>query len=212
LRVRVQNPNPFSLLGFFLYYFDVPVVKRKILDLRNLEYPKFLSLLSYSVRNSPGIVEALIKPQQLEPIVKWSSESGNKILEKATEKVVLQRGKGFHGVCLNEKLSFYLTGIKLHTKEFLLRLFNKHPDYLINFISIPEGIRGIELAKNLGFHFEVLPSPKEVERYCGFALGFKDLKEAENCFLSLLEKKIGVETVFKRNKSGYRFIKKAWEV
>ncbi len=171
-----------------------------------------MSLISFSVRNSPTEVEALIKPSQLETIVKWASESGNRILEKREDKVVLKRGKGFHGVCLNEKISFYLTGIKLHTKEFFLKLLNKHPVFFINFVSIAEGLKGIDNARRLGFKFEVLPSPKEVEKYCGFALGFMGLEEAEKCFYALLDNKIGVETIFKRNGKGYTFIKKAWEV
>jgi len=182
-------------------------------DLRTLNYPKYLSLLSFSVRNSlKGKVEAIVKPEQLEFIEKWCTESGNKLLDKKLNKVVIQRGNGFHGICFNERITFYLTGIKLHVKEFIFKLLNRQPDYFINFISIREGIEGINLGRRLGFNFEVMPSPKEVEKYCGFALGFYKFEEAEKCFFELLNNRIGVETMFKRNKAGFEIIKKAWEV
>ena len=185
----------------------------RVLDLTSLKYPKNLAFLSYNVRKlKPGeTLKVKCNPEDLKSIENWCKETGN-VLKTNGKLLEICRGKGFHGVCLNEKLSFYLTGAKLHLKEYLLRFFGKYPPYLFNFVSINEGLRGIEFLKRKGFAFEVLPSPKEVEAYCGFAVGFRNLKECEEAFKNLLELKVGVETIFKRNKKGFETLKGAWEI
>jgi len=186
----------------------------KVLDLTALEYPKNLAFLSYNVRRlKPGkSLKVKGNPEGLKDIKRWCEETGNLLKVLSCNLAEIQRGKGFHGVCLNEKLSFYFTGAKLHIKEHLLKFFGKYPPYLFNFVSLKEGLKGIRILKREGFEFEVLPSPKEIESYCGFAVGFKNLKSCEFAFRKLLEERVGVETLFRRNGKGFEILKRSWEI
>jgi len=182
-------------------------------DVRGLEYPKNLALVSHSIRPLKGgdLLEVIHEGEFSKILRRWSKESGNPIKVSEENRTLIERGKGFHGVCLGEKISFYLTGVKLHAKEFLFKVLGKYPPYLFNFVSIPEGVRGIGLLKQTPFRFEVLPSPKEVEGYCGFAVGFKDLETCKGAFEYLLSQKVGVEKIFKREGEKYTLVKGAWE-
>jgi hypothetical protein len=182
------------------------------LNISHLEFPRNLALLSRRVKESKpgGVIKVLHKPDEGRIIKEWCDETGNLFKPLSPTLSEVQRGKGFHGVCLNEKLSFYLTGAKLHLKEYLLKFFGKYPPYLFNFISIRCALRGMETLKREGFEFTVLPSPKEVEGYCGFAVGFKDLKTCTEAFNRLLENKIGVEVIFKPSGGRFEIIKTAW--
>ncbi len=183
------------------------------LDIRRLEFPKDLALLSRKVKGltPKGVVEVFHAPQQLERIKNWCSETGNALKEYSAERSVVERGKGFHGVCLGEKISFYLTGAKLHLKEYLLKVWGKYPPYLFNFISVPEAQKGLDILKTLGGDFTVLPSPKEVEGYCGFAVGFNDYRTCEGFFRELLLRNVGVEAIFQKVEGGFKILKGAWE-
>ena len=186
----------------------------RILDLTPLEYPKNIAFLSYNVRRLKPKERLKVKchPRQVEDIKRWCQETGNLLKKEENNLLEIERGRGFHGVCLNEKLSFYLTGAKLHLKELFLGLFNRYPSFLFNFVSIKEGIRGIRTLKELGFQFTTLPSPREIEFYCGFAVGFEELSEAQRAFFALLEDGFGVETLFRRKNRGFEILLKAWEV
>ena len=183
------------------------------LDIRRLEFPKDLALLSRQVKELPpkGVVEVFHSPQQLERIKNWCSETGNILKEHSPERSILEKGKGFHGVCLGEKVSFYLTGAKLHLREYLLKFRGKYPPYLFNFISIPEAQKGLKILENLTEDFTVLPSPKEVESYCGFAVGFNDYQACERFFKELLLRGVGVEVIFQKVEKGFKTLKGAWE-
>lgn len=184
------------------------------LDIRYLEFPKDLALLSRKVKETPpkGVVEVIHSPLQVERIKKWCSETGNVLKDHSPERSVIERGKGFHGVCLGEKVSFYLTGVKLHLREYLLKFWGKYPPYLFNFISIAEAQRGLGILKDLKGDFVVLPSPKEVEGYCGFAVGFKDYQTCERVFRKLLQQRVGVEVIFQKVGSSFKILKGAWEL
>lgn len=183
------------------------------LDITLLEFPKNLALVSRKVKESSpkSIVRVYHPPEVGKLIEKWCKQTGNTFRSIYPTLSEVERGKGFHGVCLNEKLSFYLTGLRLHLKEYLLRFMGKYPPYLFNFISIDCALRGMEFLEKEGFEFTILPSPKEVEGYCGFAVGFKDSKTCIKGFNTLLENKIGVEVIFKQVKGGFEIIKTAWE-
>jgi len=184
------------------------------IDISFFPPPVFLSLVSYKVKRlKPNqFLEVKFKPDQLEGLKKWSLETNNR-LEVLNENLCrVVRGKGFHGVCFNEKISFYLTGVKLHIKEFLLKSSRKYPTYLVNFISIPEGERAIEKLKRVDIKAVVLPAPKEIEGYCGFALGFFDQKEAFEVFSKLLKEGIGVEALFKKEGGSFKKLVGAWEI
>jgi TusA-related sulfurtransferase len=185
----------------------------KTINVEGLEYPKNLAWVSHNIRPLKGgeILEVFHKEDFVPVLQRWSEETGNPIKEQEKNRTLLVRGKGFHGVCLSEKLSFYLTGVKLHAKEFLFKLTGKYPPFLFNFVSINEGLKGIEVLKSSPFSFEVLPSPKEVEGYCGFAVGFKDLETCQRVFEFLLTQKVGVEKIFRKEGKGYKILKGAWE-
>ena len=181
--------------------------------IRHLDFPKDLALVSRIVKGLKPreVLEVLHSPQQEEEIKKWCLETGNVLKEQSPERSLVVRGKGFHGVCLGEKISFYLTGVKLHLREYLLKFWGKYPPYLFNFISINEALKGLEILKNLKGDYVVLPAPKEVEGYCGFAVGFDDYQTCEGTFKKLLDQKVGVEVIFQRRGKNYEILKGAWE-
>jgi hypothetical protein len=185
----------------------------KIIDLIPLEYPKDLALLSFNVKRLKPKQELVVKinPQRLENYLKWAAESGNKVEPMEENLIKVVRGKGFHGICLGEKISFYALGVKLHLKEFLFKLTGKYPPYLVNFVSINEGFRTVEKLKDFlsNREYEILPAPKEVEGYCGLVVGFNELKDAEEFFNKALANRCGVEILF-RSKD-FQILKKAWE-
>jgi len=182
-------------------------------EIHLLEFPKDLALISRKVKSlKPGEKVWVFHTQsQRDRLKKWCSETGNIFENQSPERSVVIRGKGFHGVCLNEKISFYLTGVKLHLKEYLLKFARKYPPFLFNFISTTEAQKGLELLEKLGWEFVVLPSPKEVEGYCGFAVGFRDYPSCERSFKELLNQKVGVEVIFRKGERGFEILKGAWE-
>jgi hypothetical protein len=187
-----------------------------ILDLRPFQtsYPHFIAFLSFHIRklNPQEKIKIFYHPLQKEKLWKWSQETGNKILWKNNNYAEVIRGKGHHGICLTEKISFYAWGIKLHLREFLINILDKYPQFLINFVSLKEGLRSINQLKALIKDSEglVLPSPREIEGYCGFAVGFYSLPTAKKFFFTAIEKGYGVETLFKGKT--FEIILKSWEV
>ncbi len=186
----------------------------EVIDIRNLPPYGFVAYVSHRVRGlKPGqTLEVLLLEDQLEGLKRWSEETAN-ILEILDEgRVRIKRGKGFHGVCLSQKVEFYLWGIKLHSEEFFLKLTGKYPKFFINFVSINEGLRAIREIKRDKIRARIVPSPKEVEGYCGFAMGFYSEEKCFKTFRELLNRGIKVETIFKHDGENFLILKGAWEI
>ncbi len=142
----------------------------------------------------------------------WCLETGNKLIsfeEKDGEYVaVIERGKGFHGEGLVEKIKFIALGVKLHILQYLLEILpNKKPKYLISFVSIAEGLRADKWLKEKGIqNYVMLPVPDEIYEYCGLVYGFKKKEDALNVYKLLKENKFGVESIHKVEKSNYPIV------
>ncbi len=186
----------------------------KKVDVSPLEPPKGVSLVSHLTKGLKPKEHLLVvcREEHLPHLKRWSKETSNPIEEVEKNLLKVVRGKGFHGVCLGEKLSFYWTGVKLHTKELLFKLTGNYPRFLINFVSLREGERAIKLLTEEGFRFETLPAPKEIEGYCGFACGFKEKEAALEAFKFLAERKLGVEAIFEKTPEGFKRLLGLWEI
>ncbi len=105
---------------------------------------------------------------------------------------------------LSEKIFFIATGIRLHAKEYFLRLTGlfKGYDYCISFPSIPEGLKAEKELK--GFKAVSIPIPDEIFQECGVGILVKDDKELGRLLNHLKERGILVSGVFKRE--GERFV------
>jgi TusA-related sulfurtransferase len=81
--------------------------KTKTIDVRSFEYPKNLAFVSHNIRPlKSGEALEVLHGEDFVPILRrWSKETGNPIKEQEKNRTLLVRGKGFHGVCLSEKLS-----------------------------------------------------------------------------------------------------------
>ncbi len=177
-------------------------------DLKRLAFLSF-----HTKRLKKGEKLSVFFPEHFgEKLKRWCSETGNKLLELERNRALIERGKGFHGVCLGEKLGFYADGVKLHTFELLLKLAGKYPPYLVNFVSLNEGRRALPLLKTLGVRCKLLPAPKEFEGYCGYALGFYSEKEALGVFEELYKNAIGVESVYEKAPEGFKRLISLWEL
>ncbi len=176
----------------------------RVIDIRNMFCPTPLAHLSRELKKVPvgAKVKVLANDKGFERDIKvWAHDTGNRLisLEKkdGEYEAILERGKGWHGDTLWEKIKFYAVGIKLHLIMYLLEIFKpKKPKYLITFISIPEGFRAIEFLEKKGItDFIALPVPDEIYEYCGIVIGFKNKKRALDVFNLLKENGFGVEDV-----------------
>ena len=96
-----------------------------------------------------------------------------------------------------EKLFFIATGIRLHTKEYFLRLSGlfKTYDYCIAFPSIPEGLKAEKYLK--GFKAVSIPIPDEIFEGCGVGVLVKE-EDKDRLLKYFREKGVLVSGVFKR--------------
>jgi hypothetical protein len=104
---------------------------------------------------------------------------------------------------LGEKLFFIATGVRLHAKEYFLRLtglFDKY-DYCISFPSIPEGLKAEKYLK--GFRAVSIPIPDEIFEGCGVGVLVKE-EELKLLLEKLKKEGVLVSGVFKRE--GKRFV------
>ncbi len=178
--------------------------KLKEVDVRGLFCPSPLVFVSKEL-NKIKVGEKLKiiadAPNFDKDIKIWCHDTGNKLinLKKSGDEyiAIIERGKGWHGDTLIEKIKFYAIGVKLHLLMYLLEIFkNKKPRYLISFISIPEGFRAIDYLRERGIEdFIVLPVPNEIYEYCGVVIGFKSKKRAIEIFKELRNRNFGVQDI-----------------
>ena len=175
----------------------------KELDVRGLFCPLPLTYISRELKNIPvgERLKVIADDKAFGKDVKiWAFESGNKLVELKKENgyyiAIIERGEGFHGESLLEKIKFISVGIKLHILQYLLKLFRKEPKYLITFVSIPEGFRADKWLKKKGIKdYVVLPVPDEIYPYCGLVFGFKNQKRAIEIYNLLKENNFAVEDI-----------------
>ena len=97
-----------------------------------------------------------------------------------------------------EKVFFIITGVRLHLKEYFLRLtglFNRY-SYCLSFPSIPEGLRAEKELR--GFKAVSIPIPDEIFEGCGVGVLVRDEAELQRLLKHLESKGIMVSGVFKR--------------
>jgi len=97
-----------------------------------------------------------------------------------------------------ERVFFVLTGIRLHLKEYFLRLtglFNRY-SYCLSFPSIPEGLKAEKELK--GFKAVSIPIPDEIFEGCGVGVLVRDGEELQRLLKHLENRGIMVSGVFKR--------------
>ncbi len=173
------------------------------LDVRGMFCPMPIVYVSRALKDIPvgERIRVIADDKAFEKDIKiWAEETGNKIVDFRKEEdkyvAVIERGKGFHGRTLKEKIGFILTGIKLHILMYLLKFIKKEPKYLITFASIPEGFRADKWLKEQKIKdYVVLPVPDEIYPYCGVVFGFKSKKRAEEIYTYLKENGFLVEDI-----------------
>ena len=105
-----------------------------------------------------------------------------------------------------EKVFFIATGVRLHLKEYFLRLtglFKKY-DYCISFPSVQEGLKAEKCIK--GFKAVSIPIPDEIFEGCGVGILVK-AEDKDRLLKHLKEKNILVSGVFKRNGNSFVEVK-----
>ena len=104
---------------------------------------------------------------------------------------------------LRERVFFIATGIRLHVKEYFLRITGlfKGYDYCISFPSIPEGLKAEKHLK--GFRAVSIPIPDEIFEGCGVGVLVKE-EDLDKLLNYLKEKGVLVSGIFKRE--GERFV------
>jgi hypothetical protein len=107
-----------------------------------------------------------------------------------------------------EKLFFILTGVRLHAKEYFLRLsgFWGRYRYCLSFPTIPEGLKAEKELK--GFKAVSIPIPDEIFQGCGVGVLVKDEEELERLLKHFKERGILVSGVFKREGKGFVEVKR----
>lgn len=174
-------------------------------DTRGLFCPLPLTLVSKKLKEVPvgERIKILADDKAFKKDIEiWSFETGNKLIEFREEDgyyvAIVERGKGFKGEKLWDKIKFISLGVKLHIiKHILDFLPSKKPKYLLTFVSVAEGIRANNylMQKNLVNSYVMLPVPKEIYPHCGLVFGFRDKNEAIKVYNLLKDGKFAVEDI-----------------
>ncbi len=131
----------------------------------------------------------------------WCFETGNRLVDfkeiEGCYQALIQRGSGFHGDSLREKIGFIRLGIKVHISQIITRLIPiATPGYLITFVSIGEGQRAHRFLKAQGFGgYCLLPVPHEIYPHCGLVFGFAKKERALRNFRVLRDASYAVEDI-----------------
>ncbi|MGC9007182.1 MAG: sulfurtransferase TusA family protein [Sulfurihydrogenibium sp.] len=173
-------------------------------DTRGLFCPLPLTLVSRKLKEIPvgARLKVLADDKAFKKDIEiWSFETGNKLIEFKEENnyyvAIIERGKGFKGESIIDKIKFISLGVKLHFIKHLLDLvpFNK-PKYLLTFVSVAEGIRADKFLKEKNINnYIMLPVPKEIYPHCGLVFGFKSKEDALRIYDLLKENKFAVEDI-----------------
>lgn len=181
-------------------------------DTRGLFCPLPLTLVSRKLKEMP-VGEKLIVMADDKAFKKdieiWAFESGNKLLDFREENgyyvAIIERGKGFKGEKLIDKVKFIALGVKLHfTKHIVDVIPYKKPKYLITFVSVSEGVRADKfLQKHNTNSYVRLPVPKEIYPHCGIVFGFYSKDRAFEVYDFLKKNKFAVEDVYEIKRGSY---------
>jgi TusA-related sulfurtransferase len=181
-------------------------------DTRGLFCPLPLTLVSRKLKEIPVGEKLMVMADDKafkKDIEIWSFETGNKLIDFKEENgyyvAIIERGKGFKGEKLIDKIKFIALGVKLHAiKHFLDIIPFGKPKYLITFVSVSEGIRADKFLKEKNMNSYVkLPVPKEIYPYCGIVFGFSSKEKAFETYEFLKQNKFAVEDVFAIEKGEY---------
>jgi TusA-related sulfurtransferase len=181
-------------------------------DTRGLFCPLPLSMVSRKLKEIPVGEKLMVMADDKafkKDIEVWAFESGNKLIDFKEENgyyvAIVERGKGFHGEKLMDKVKFIALGVKLHAIKHTLDLIPfRKPKYLITFVSVSEGVRADKFLqeKNMNSYVK-LPVPKEIYPHCGIVFGFSSKEKAFETYQFLKENKFAVEDVFAVQKNAY---------
>ncbi|GAB6072173.1 sulfurtransferase TusA family protein [Venenivibrio stagnispumantis] len=178
----------------------------KEVDTRGLFCPLPLTIVSKNLKEIPvgERLKILADDKAFKKDIEiWAYETGNKLLEFKEENgyyvAIIERGKGFKGENIIDKIKFISLGVKLHFIKHLLDLFPpKKPKYLLTFVSVAEGLRAdkwLKEEKNVNNKYILLPVPKEIYPHCGLVFGFLNKEDAINIYNLLKENKFAVEDI-----------------
>ena len=176
----------------------------KEVDTRGMFCPTPLIFVSKELKNIPvgKRLKVLADDKAFKKDIKiWCHDTGNKLISLEENNgiitAVIERGKGWHGDTMFEKLKFYAIGVKLHMYDYFFRVFKSAgPKYIITFMSIPEGFRAIDFLKEKGIDdFVTLPVPDEIYEFCGVVIGFKSKERAVQVYNFLKDHSFGVENI-----------------
>ncbi len=183
------------------------VIEEKVVkevDTRGMFCPTPLIFVSKELKNIPvgKRLKVLADDKAFKKDIKiWCHDTGNRLISLEENNgvitAVIERGKGWHGDTLTEKLKFYAIGVKLHLYDYFFRIFRSAgPKYIITFMSIPEGFRAIDFLKEKGINdFVTLPVPDEIYEFCGVVIGFKNKERAIEVYNFLKKNRFGVENI-----------------
>ncbi|HDP81221.1 MAG TPA: DUF3343 domain-containing protein [Spirochaetes bacterium] len=141
-------------------------------------------------------------------IEEWCAETGNRIVEKTDHgdhrTFLIEKGAGFNAETILERIRFILTGVRLHAAKFFLPLFGRRKvNYLVTFVSIPEGLRADRWLEEKGDKNHIaLPVPQNITSHCGVVLGVESRDEAIRKFGLLRENNFGVEDIYLIDSTG----------
>ncbi len=174
----------------------------ELLDTRGFFCPTPLILVSRRLKRlPPGAKVKVLSDDKgfANDIQDWARATGNRLLRleerQGCFEAILERGTGFKGQNLWEKISFLALGVKLHIFKILVSLLPfKKPNYLLTFISVPEGLKADEWLKEKGItDYVLLPVPREIYPHCGVVIGTKTKEVAEDIYKLLKSHKFAVE-------------------
>ena len=144
-------------------------------------------------------------------IAHWTYETGNTVLDMQKDgngyRVEIQRGEGFHGETLRERVKFIATGVKLHAIAMFYKILPvKKIRYLLTFSSVNEGLRADQWLQSLDKEgrtgYVTMPVPDDITDHCGVVFGLTHQEEAEDLYNLLQKNRFVVEGIYQKDNHG----------
>jgi TusA-related sulfurtransferase len=184
--------------------------RRTVIDTRGYSCPIPLAMVSrkmHSLKEGETLEVLFDDAAFRKELEAWCAETGNAFIDHENEetafRAVVGKGAGFRKKGMQASIKFILLGVKLHFAKIILQILPmKRINFLITFVSIPEGLRADRWLEERGEKKHVaLPVPADITAHCGVVLGFSRRDEAEQAYRLLLDNRFAAEDVYRIEKA-----------
>ncbi|MGB4268206.1 MAG: DUF3343 domain-containing protein, partial [Spirochaetota bacterium] len=127
-------------------------------------------------------------------------------IDNSTARFEIIKGKGYKPQSIFDLIAFFLLGVRLHIRKFLVSIFKKDTTRcLITFVSVAEGMRAHYWLQDNHpeLSYALLPVPNAITRHCGVVIGLSNLTLARELFDLLRSNDFKVEDIYIKHNYTY---------